>query len=71
MKFYGGQSSCANETENDKKYSSIFHDLKFSYYYVYKNFRQLYKFNKKRKEKRIFLIYDYEKCLIFFFEFFT
>lgn len=50
MKFYGGQSSCANETENDKKYSSIFHDLKFSYYYVYKNFCQLYKFNKKRKE---------------------
>lgn len=35
MKFYGGQSSCANETENDKKYSSIFHDLKFSYYYVF------------------------------------
>lgn len=31
MKLYGGESSSANKTENDKKYSSIFHDLKFSY----------------------------------------
>lgn len=36
MKLYGGESSSANKTENDKKYSSIFHDLKFSYY-VYKH----------------------------------
>lgn len=54
MKFYGGQSSCANETENDKKYSSIFHDLKFSYYYVFikisVNCTNLIRKKKKRKE---------------------
>lgn len=53
MKFYEGQSSNANKTESDKKYSSIFHDLKFSYY-VYKNFCQSnpYIFNKFNKNIR-------------------
>lgn len=58
MKFYGGQSSNANKTESDKKYSSIFHDLKFSYY-VYKNFCQSnpHIFN-KFQEKKIYNIFN-------------
>lgn len=57
MKFYGGQSSNANKTESDKKYSSIFHDLKF-FYYVYKNFCQsnpriFNKFNKNVRKENV------------------